>query len=513
MEGPFCDGEKGDCQKLIFKNGQMIISGSTKERYRHSPAIALSFVSLLCIPAFLDLSRGQAAWCLVLFVLALAIYNGAGQRKALFDDPLVLIGLIYILSASLPVIVPSLYFDDIWSVLVGRHLNTAMVWTYRGFIALAVGYLFTCVRMSVAPQRHYNKAMPQAALRFAKIVGWIGMIGAITKLSMTGGNIYVFEELSDTGSYSSVSQVIHYFNLLGFVYVYLYRILAARHATTSRHFQLLIAILCLQGVFVIGAGAKAVVFTLLLMFLLPTGAARTGGTPLRQAIILIGMAVIIYFTFQVITVYREIVRLTTIPENSGLWSNFRFQLEAFLNAFQVLIGTFNSGGEFVKLGSILDRFGYLSSFARVLATTGGAPPYEHSLESFLLPIYAFVPREIVEKPFFFDSGSLARLEGWTFGGISVSLPGSLYWAWGYWGILWGMGILGIVLAWVTLKAQSETGGHVHYHALKAIMILGLANVGGTFHSILIDMLRYAFFLWVIGWINGVLIRPVRRRCI
>ena len=86
------------------------------------------------------------------------------------------------------------------------------------------------------------------------------------------------------------------------------------------------------------------------------------------------------------------------------------------------------------------------SFTNLLRFTNGHSPYEYAWESLLVPAYSILPRVLVPgKPVFFNSSRYAaEYYGWTNGGISVSLPGSLYYAWGYPGILFGMFCLKII---------------------------------------------------------------------
>lgn len=458
----------------------------------------LAIATVFSLLMFIRLSAGEAALALLALVATLAIYGAAMRREILIADPIVILGLAYVLAASLPFLLSGLYIDQSWTLFGGEFADVAAAWMYRGYAAMVLAYFF----MTFVLSRHARAATvpdhPAVTSRFVTIIGYLGITGSLLMLLMFGGPLETFQETAFTAQASTFRQIADSLNFIGFAYVYLYRLLKARGITTVQHRYLLIAIVGIQVIFIVGAGSKATVISLLIMLLLPTGHERSAAerqSPWRQTAILAGAVTGVYFTFHVITAYREIMRTAVVLTSAGGFERFLVQAESFALALQMSVGLAPAGEAVVQTGNIFDRFAYVGSFGRVLLHTGGVPPYEAAFESFLLPLYAFLPRDLLDKPIFFGSDDLARLEGWEFGGISVTLPGSLYWAWGYTGIIAGMALIGVLLGWVVSKAHASSRANIHVHLLKALFIVILMDVGFAFQPLIVNFIRYAALAW------------------
>lgn len=462
---------------------------------------SLAIALVMGLPALFTLSARGAALALLVFVAALAIYGAVARREILVADPIVVLGLGYVLAASVPFLASDLYFDDSWTLLSGELMHTATLWTYRGFVSMTIAYLAVAFLISRSGVRMLPPEPTDVSGRFLTLVGFIGLGGALTRLVMFGGPTEVFREVAVQAS--SMQQIADTLNLLGFAYVFLYRLISSQGIAQPIHRYLLWANVAIQLLFIIGAGSKALIIFMLVMLLLPTGReqpARNKGVIWKQIAIVAASVVAVYFTFQLITAYREIMRDSVMLTNATGFDRIALQMEAFGAAFQAALGLTPAARADVQTGNILDRFAYVSSFARVLLHTQGQSPYEYAFESFLLPLYAFLPRDLVAKPFFFGSNELASLEGWTAGGISVSLPGSLYWAWGYVGIVVGMAAIGAAVAWIVSRANASEGANTRFNLLKALMMLILLDVGNAFQPLIINLIRYAALVWLLDWI-------------
>jgi hypothetical protein len=458
----------------------------------------LTFV--FSLPALFPLSAESAAWGLALLWAVPTAYGVWNSRSLVPQDPMYLVGAMYVLGFALPVLAPQLYLDVIWTSLPEVYLDSAVLWSYRGTAAMCIAYSLyrlygTQKRVTLFTQREFSSG----DRIFCRLIAVLGLIGGALSLLLSGGRVYVFTESGGAAAATSatVMQIVQYLHLLSFAYIYLFRCqyTFVRHTIGSIERTLLALILGLHLMFIVGAGGKGIVLSLVILTLLPVVNRKARFGMLRQLIASAVVVATVFGTFQVITNYREIVRTSPWVTDAGILGVLEFQIVSFAEAVTASIDKAIGDHATVPFGEILDRFGYLASFARVLYFSDQTPPFEHALESFFVPFYAIVPRFLIDKPIFFGSGHLAALEGWEFGGISVTLIGSFYWAWGYGGIIAGMGVVGLVLAWVDRKRRSAVRGWAQSAVLYAIVVLLLLDAGLIFQAIVIDIIRFALALW------------------
>jgi hypothetical protein len=247
---------------------------------------------------------------------------------------------------------------------------------------------------------------------------------------------------------------------------------------------------------IVGAGAKAHVYSLLIVAVI-----AASYSPVRFSVKrVLGMVAVFfcaYVMFGVITNYRIIASRSYARESQSVVESINSQVIDFKEALKITIGQESKPYVYDTSFAILNRFAYTASFTKIIQFTRGLPPYENAFESFLIPVYAFLPRVIfAEKASFFDSGDFAsNYFRWPFGGISVTLPGSLYWAWGYWGICLGMALGGGIIAYIEKRAKEMSFQGGIYAVLMIELILQLLDVGAIFQSIVFSLLRYWVLLW------------------
>jgi hypothetical protein len=118
-----------------------------------------------------------------------------------------------------------------------------------------------------------------------------------------------------------------------------------------------------------------------------------------------------------------------------------------------------------------------------------------------------IPRALwTDKVIFMDSGLFANMQGWTHGGLSLTTPGSFFWAWDYVGIIVGMTATGFALAWLRTRGQGETSGHMIAQLLQIALVIELLDVGVTFHHVYMGLSRNLVLLLLIRWGLRVLLR-------
>lgn len=480
------------------------------EYYRQSVPFAIFF----SLPALFPQPQSLAA----LFFLCLAllpIFHTVFISKRLdFFEPLLVISVMYVFMAPLPILLPYLYVDRVWEILSKDDLEQALLWTYRGFACFFLTYLG--VTNYLSRSQTTNKVSPpsfQDSVRISLWLGILAIIGAMTMLIQFQGATYVFVEVT-TEKQSTGGQIIWYMMQLGYAYVLVYLFLRSYSVQEKRLEWLFYALLSLHLLIIIGAGSKGK----LISFFVAGGLAlslsnkKFSAKPLFYGVL---MLLLVYFTFSVITNYRQVILSSNIPNQASIVENFEFQGSMFLEAItrsieeQTSETTQLEGSFQVTQSAILDRLAYMASFANLLQFSGGQPPYENAVESMLLPIYALTPRSLIpDKPHFFDSGDLARtVFGWKFGGIAVTLIGSLYWAWGYIGICLGMSLVGFLLATVKVKASYFSPQGTIYKIILLFLTLGLMDAGTIFQAIFLDSTR----LWVAMQLLYIFVRLTKKK--
>jgi hypothetical protein len=149
---------------------------------------------------------------------------------------------------------------------------------------------------------------------------------------------------------------------------------------------------------------------------------------------------------------------------------------------------------------ILDRFAHLSRFAYFIETVGFSSPYENAYASLIAPAFAVLPRALIpEKVSFFGSGDFAKLVGWSHGGISITTPGSFFWAWGTLGIIAGMAGIGITFAWLRSRIREDNSQTIIWRTIMILAVVDLLDVGITFQAAIITATRTLILLQLLRW--------------
>ena len=267
----------------------------------------------------------------------------------------------------------------------------------------------------------------------------------------------------------------------------------------------------LQGIFlclvlvsvveIIAIGSKESIIRLLLIVLLSFSFIFQKIT-LKQVLVALLSVVLIYESFAIITEYRAIMYQKYRTGQDVF--DFSVQVESFSAAFLASLPFSESAtrrqtqvGEKIIFGRFSSG---MYSLAHLLQITGRRSPYEYAWETLLIPLYSITPRAVLpDKPVFFDSGRNAKdYHRWAFGGVSVTLLGSLYFSWGYAGIVLGMLFTGALVAYLVRRVQERGEYAPHWLVLLVVIIVPLTDVGGTFHSLFTNCIRTAVLLGLLA---------------
>lgn len=438
----------------------------------------------------------------------------------------VIAGLLWLVDKSSKVLIPPVAFvivayamgfpmmiiwPDLYSMLLSQVspyvLEYAMLWAVRGFGAFAFGYVLV---------GYFGKGMrirswQGGGFYIGRIcylhyvltsIGWLAMMSWVASVIFFGISLAFIEGKGvgiDTGA-GTLQQILTL--LANLRYPFFFGFLLLRFwKQTDRHLSFLfIGLLLISSVEIITVGSKGSIIRVMVVVLL---ALTFLPVKLNLKQIIAGALAIIavYGSFAVITEYRSIMQKEL--HSGGDVFNFSVQAEAFRAAMVASLPFSESASDrrtVVSQEDVLSRFGAgMLSFANLMKFTGRHPPYEHAWESFLVPIYSIAPRALIpEKPEFFNSGRNAReFYGWAYGGISVTLLGSLYFAWGYAGIIFGMAFLGGLLAYMVRQVRLFGLYSTHWLILLVVLMVPILDVGETFQALTTGIIRVAVILWLL----------------
>jgi len=150
----------------------------------------------------------------------------------------------------------------------------------------------------------------------------------------------------------------------------------------------------------------------------------------------------------------------------------------------------------------------LYEFGSIIVMKYGSDTLQEPLATVLAPIYAFVPRDVFpDKPVYLGSGDHAREMGHAYGGASVTLVGSIYWAFGPVGVGLVMGFLGGLLG--CLRVASSQGAVARYLwlGIEVFAVLRLAYAGEDIQSVLTNVTRVATMLAALWFIEKHVVWP------
>ena len=465
------------------------------------PDAAALLLALLCsIPSFFDLSFFASGIGIALLVLLPAMVFSIAQRRFIVDDPIPLIGVVWIVGVTLPALFPDRYLDRLWTTLPIWSIEQAALWMYRAWAATTVTYWL--VRMFQGRQNDAEQKPDGSGLlaqtRMRRLIGLVGASGCAASMIYTKAGAYTFVEIDVADS--SLLQVINLLASVSVIYVYLYFYARGRETLGRLDHYILYANLTIQTLIFITAGSKAVAISLAAAWALgsSTGARRIG--LLREiAIAVVSVTAIIVISY-VVTAYREEVRMRGVPENAGVVASISFQVDAMGASINDLLAGKELGDPNNPYGAnaMLDRFAASVNFAQVLYFANGEPPYENPWASLATPVLALTPRSVIDtKVHFVNSGDFARMNGWSFGGLSLTVPGSLFWAWGYIGIVAAMSAMGFGLAVLAKRAESYTEVGIIYRSVLISLVISMLNIGIEFQPIMATTTRLFLLLILI----------------
>ncbi len=468
----------------------------------------------------------------VLFFLIAGVLWLIAKRPQTMIPPVAFVIVAYTLGFPVVLLWPDLY-PTIWLRVSPDALEYAMLWSVRGFGAFALGYFLVDhfgqqKKHQVFRKKNPDKNRIHYTLYILTSIGWLAILSWIVSATFFGVSLTFIEgdSVGDNTVAGSSLQVLTLLSSLRYPFFFVF-LLLHYGKQTDRHLKFLFVVLLFISIIeIIVIGSKASIIRGVVVVLL-----SLAFLPIKlnfKQVMAGGIALItVYGSFSVITEYRSIM-------NDKLFSgddvfDFSVQIESFGAAVVASLSFSDSASDRrTKVGQedILSRFGAgMFSFANLMQFTGRQPPYENAWKSFLVPVYSIVPRTLLpEKPEFFHSGRNAReYYGWSYGGISVSLLGSLYFAWGYAGIIFGMAFLGGLLAYVVRQASLSNYYSSHWLILLVIVIVAMLNIGGTFHSLTTNVIRITVLLWLLHVLYPVApnfmrrsvrtVAPLRRRSI
>lgn len=426
------------------------------------------------------------------------------HRKALIPS-VALVSVAYILAFPLPALLPSMYLG-VWDKIPPQAIEYAMLWAVRGFSIFALGYVLVEQFWSRSKNlRLQNNPFSKEHINYTTYVfiniGWLAILAWISSAIFFGISLSFIESSENIDlSEGTLVQIftlisdLRYPFFLGFLLLYYWK------KSTQHLFYIFIILLAISIIEAIIVGSKGSIIRGLTIGLL-TLSFLPIKLNLKYAIIGLLTLIMAYGSFTVITEYRSIMR-DELQLGRNIF-DFSVQLESFESALinsLPFTESINNRQTEVDHTDILNRFGSgIFSFANLLDMTNRQPPYEYALETFLVPFYSIIPRTILpNKPEFFHSGRNAQeYYGWTYGGISVTLLGSLYFSWGYEGILCGMGFIGTLLAYMTKQVGAEGLHSPSWLIILSTLLILMLDVGVIFQTIITNMIRIAILLLII----------------
>lgn len=428
------------------------------------------------------------------------------KHRKMLIPPIAFVGAAYILAFPLPILLPNLYLE-IWNKIPPHALEYAILWAVRGFSTFALGYVFVeqfgpRLKSLGLQSDSFSKEHINYTIYILTNIGWLAILAWISSAILFGISLSFIEQNSENvdlneGTLAQIFTLLsdlRYPFFLGFLLLYYWK-------KSNQHlFYIFIGLLVISIIEAIIIGSKGSIIRGLVV-----GSLTLSFLPIRLKLkyTVIGLLVLLmaYSSFTIITEYRSIMR-NELQFGRNIF-DFTVQLESFeaalINSLP-FTKSINDRQTEVGHADILSRFGSgIFSFANLLDMTDRQSPYEHALETFLVPFYSIVPRAILpNKPEFFHSGRNAQeYYGWTYGGISVTLLGSLYFSWGYEGILCGMGLIGALLAYAIKRVGVEGLHSPFWLIILSTLLISILDVGVIFQAIITNIIRIAILLLII----------------
>jgi hypothetical protein len=470
------------------------------------PVISGLVLSIPCLLPFID---WVTPICFAILLISVPLQALTARRRLILANPILYLSIVYFLAY-----ITDFYLYTVDEGTMGKLLSDvtlikqALLWGYRGYVCLLTGYTVVwnmrSTKLRRAPADLKTIAAPFAMNRLLVIFGILHLLGFVLEVQVYGGIGLVFMGLpQEIHAPYSVEQIIFYFKFCSRFYVFFLSTMGLSGIPLSSvNKYLRWAVLLHLCIDIAGAGSKSVILEHLLSYMLPY-LFQMRKFSIRMIALSLVMGVLMLFVFNVIANYRENVQDARFDlEQKTKTARVQLQIAVFTESMKESVGDLFIGKEARQSREetqrdIYSRLGFLRSFALLHVASGGNPPYDNALSTFFLPVTAFLPRSLVpKKAVFYSSGKLAHLLGWTFGGVSVTLIGSLYWTWGYAGILAGMAFLGGLIAHYAIIYFRRLSFRSWFMSsgMLLILILFMMDVGKSFQDIVTAAVRFYVLL-------------------
>jgi hypothetical protein len=328
------------------------------------------------------------------------------------------------------------------------------------------------------------------------LIAWL--VGPAIALAVLGATPMAYRETANWGTTpSSFAMILDYLNTVGYGGVVLFVAMPSSMARRYSLKPLFLLGLAIHVLFIMGGGAKLPIILLLLSIAMGFEIYAVSGQGSRRSLRIAYLTMFLggAFAFQVIGPYRVLANrafAAGLPQNPV--ERVRAQVGIFSDAVLVMVGSADSEEIRRTADVATKRLSSLSALCRVLGFLGGTPAYDNIRTIPLVPLYAILPRDMVEtKVTYIQSGDFAHLNGWKFGGLSVTLPGSLYWTAGYAGVIVGFVFYGILYSWMWRRALSHRRNAGVYMVFSILIGLLLWEPG--WDAMIISSERYAIILF------------------
>ncbi|WP_127076253.1 hypothetical protein [Rhodomicrobium lacus] len=470
--------------------------------------LALGWSALIGVLSIAELPREWCAAGVAALTLGPLVAIWTARRQLLVNDPIVVLGAAWILAVTLPVALPHLYKDRIWHELLPTSLDEAARWMYRGWAAMCVAY-WLCRALSRPPRARppdWRDIRLQALMR--RWIGGLGIVGAVLFLVVRGGQTsQLTEEIAIADS--TGMQILFLLKELGYAYIFLYFYQRGREPLETTDRIIFWLNLAVQVVIAVGSASKYGMMIMMAAWVLGAASAPSRLGLVKEALIGAGAVAGILCVSYFVAAYRGELISRVIPNNASIVEMVALQLDVARAAVATILSGEQIKGYYADgydSSFILDRFAHLSSFALFMEFIGFQSAYENALASAVAPVFAVIPSALIpDKVHFFDSADFARLYGWSHGGLSIALPGSFFWAWGYAGILVGMAVLGWLIAWMWVRGQGWDSTALLYRTVAISAVLALLDVGVTFQMIVIPAARVFILVSLLKWALGKIV--------
>lgn len=461
------------------------------------------WTAIASVPAVFDISREACAIGLAAVIFVPLVLTWIRTRRLLVADPIIVLGAMWILAVTIPVLLPDLYKDRMWWELPPWSLDEAARWMYRAWAACCIAYWGGKLWFGERRGTPASTLDRRVQIYMRHWIGVLGVLGTLIYIVFMGGHTYQILEDAAVAD-STTKQIIILVMGLSYAYIYLYFYARGTSKVDKIDTCLLYAVFAAQAIVFIGSGSKYAMFMIAAAYML--GNATSTSRPGFLKEIGVGVAGIagVFATSYLVATYRgELVSRTLPATDAPVTEVVAFQLDVMTTAVSdVLQGKQVGEGYYTDYDSsfIFDRVGHLASFALFMDFNGWRSPYENAISTAVAPIFAVIPSALFpNKPRFIHSGDFAKMYGWTHGGISMTTPGSLFWAWSFTGIIVGMALLGLVIAWLSSWRIADNSTALILRVTMVMMVLSLMNLGVTFQMVVVPATRFLLLLLLLRW--------------